>query len=159
MIGTTKPFNKVELNNPPRMTWAIGLWISLPGRSPPTANGIKARAEVNAVIKKMCIRDRTCIEIIYLRKQKSLLDKRLANAETMFAHYKKRFESGDANQLELNKIQLELLNAQNQSRLNKTALTAAEEQLRNLNGGGPIPFDATNYPEGEDPVSYTHLFG
>ena len=41
----------------------------------------------------------TCIEIIYLRKQKSLLDERLANAETMFALYKKRFESGDANQL------------------------------------------------------------
>ena len=99
----------------------------------------------------------TCIEIIYLRKQKSLLDKRLANAETMFAHNKKRFESGDANQLELNKIQLELLNAQNQSRLNKTALTAAEEQLRNLNGGGPIPFDATNYPEGEDLIDFEQL--
>ena len=99
----------------------------------------------------------TCIEIIYLRKQKSLLDKRLADAETMFAHYKKRFESGDANQLELNKIQLELLNAQNQSRLNKTALTAAEEQLRNLNGGGPIPFDATNYPEGEDLIDFEQL--
>ena len=99
----------------------------------------------------------TCIEIIYLRKQKSLLDKRLANAETMFEHYKKRFESGDANQLELNKIQLELLNAQNQSRLNKTALTAAEEQLRNLNGGGPIPFDATNYPEGEDLIDFEQL--
>lgn len=51
MIGTTKPFNKVELNNPPRITWAMGLWISLPGRSPPTANGIKAKAEVKAVIK------------------------------------------------------------------------------------------------------------
>ena len=95
----------------------------------------------------------TCIEIIYLRKQKSLLDERLANAETMFALYKKRFESGDANQLELNKIQLELLNAQNQSRLNKAALTAAEEQLRNLNGGNPITFDAT----GEELINFDQL--
>lgn len=99
----------------------------------------------------------TCIEIIYLRKQKSLLDERLANAETMFALYKKRFESGDANQLELNKIQLELLNAQNQSRLNKAALTAAEEQLRNLNGGKPITFDATDYPAGEELVNFDQL--
>ena len=99
----------------------------------------------------------TCIEIIYLRKQKSLLDERLANAETMFALYKKRFESGDANQLELNKIQLELLNAQNQSRLNKAALTAAEEQLRNLNGGNPITFDATNYPAGEELINFDQL--
>lgn len=99
----------------------------------------------------------TCIEIIYLRKQKSLLDERLANAETMFALYKKRFESGDANQLELNKIQLELLNAQNQSRLNKAALTAAEEQLRNLNGGKPITFDATDYPAGEELINFDQL--
>ena len=99
----------------------------------------------------------TCIEIIYLRKQKSLLDERLANAETMFALYKKRFESGDANQLELNKIQLELLNAQNQSRLNKAALTAAEEQLRNLNGGKPITFDATDYPTGEELINFDQL--
>ena len=99
----------------------------------------------------------TCIEIIYLRKQKSLLDERLANAETMFALYKKRFESGDANQLELNKIQLELLNAQNQSRLNKAALTAAEEQLRNLNGGKPITFDATDYPAGDELINFDQL--
>lgn len=99
----------------------------------------------------------TCIEIIYLRKQKSLLDERLANAGTMFALYKKRFESGDANQLELNKIQLELLNAQNQSRLNKAALTAAEEQLRNLNGGNPITFDATDYPAGEELINFDQL--
>ena len=99
----------------------------------------------------------TCIEIIYLRKQKSLLDERLANAETMFALYKKRFESGDANQLELNKIQLELLNAQNQSRLNKAALTAAEEQLRSLNGGNPITFDATDYPTGEELINFDQL--
>ena len=99
----------------------------------------------------------TCIEIIYLRKQKSLLDERLANAETMFALYKKRFESGDANQLELNKIQLELMNDQNQSRLNKAALTAAEEQLRNLNGGKPITFDATDYPAGEELINFDQL--
>ena len=99
----------------------------------------------------------TCIELIYLRKQKSLLDERLANAETMFALYKKRFESGDANQLELNKIQLELLNAQNQSRLNKAALTAAEEQLRNFNGGNSITFDATDYPTGEELINFDQL--
>ena len=75
----------------------------------------------------------------------------------MFALYKKRFESGDANQLELNKIQLELLNAQNQSRLNKAALTAAEEQLRNLNGGKPITFDATDYPAGEELINFDQL--
>ena len=46
-----KPFKKVDVNNPPKITLAIGLWISLPGKSPASANGISASAEDNAVIK------------------------------------------------------------------------------------------------------------
>ena len=46
-----KAFKKVDVSKPPKMTFAIGLWISLPGKSPRNANGIKAKAEVNAVIK------------------------------------------------------------------------------------------------------------
>lgn len=99
----------------------------------------------------------TCIEIIYLRKQKALLNERLSNAEAMFTHYKKRLDSGDANQLELNKIQLELLNVQNQSRLNQASLSAAEEQLQNLNGGNPITFDTVDYPEGENLINFDQL--
>lgn len=99
----------------------------------------------------------TCIEIIYLRKQKVLLDERLDNAESMFALYQKRLASGDANQLELNKIQLELLNAQNQSRLNQAALNAALEQLQNLNGGNPITFENTEYPMGENLINFEQL--
>lgn len=99
----------------------------------------------------------TCIEIVYLRKQKALLDERLGNAESMFTHYKKRLESGDANQLELNKIQLELLNAQNQSRLNQAALKAAEEQLRNLNGGISIAFEDRDYAASVGLIDFERL--
>ena len=89
----------------------------------------------------------TCIEIIYLRKQKELLDKRLKNAEQLATIYQRRVESGDANQLEINKIQLELLAARNQSRLNAAALSTAELQLYNLNGNIPIEFNDFEYPE------------
>lgn len=89
----------------------------------------------------------TCIEIIYLRKQKELLDKRLTNAEQLATSYRRKIESGDANQLEVNKIQLELLAARNQSRLNTAALSTAEEQLRNLNGNISIEFNDLEYPE------------
>lgn len=98
-----------------------------------------------------------CIEIIYLRKQQNLLKERLDNAEMMFAYYKKRLETGDANQLELNKSQLELLNAQNQSRLNQAALNTALEQLQNLNGGIPITFEDTDYPTGEGLVNFEQI--
>ena len=50
-MGTTNPFNSVELSNPPKITCAMGLWISFPGRSPPRARGIKANADVRAVIR------------------------------------------------------------------------------------------------------------
>lgn len=86
-----------------------------------------------------------CIEIIYLRKQKKLLTERLENAREMCALYDKRLKTGDANQLEVNKVHLEHLNAENQSRLNTAALDAAIEQLQNLNGGQPIDFADTDF--------------
>lgn len=64
----------------------------------------------------------TCQEIIYLRKQKQLLDQRLKNAEKLAELYRQRFANGDANRLEYNKIQLEKINANNASRLNNSAL-------------------------------------
>lgn len=81
-----------------------------------------------------------CQEIIYLRKQKHLLDERLKNAERLEALYNQRFASGDANQLELTKIKLEKINANNASRRNQSALRSQLEQLQALNGGISIEF-------------------
>lgn len=91
-----------------------------------------------------------CQEIIYLRKQKHLLDERLKNAERLEALYNQRLASGDANQLELNKIQLEKINANNASRRNQSALRSQLEQLQALNGGLTIQFDDNEY--GSSPV-------
>ena len=46
---TTK-FKTVAESNPPKITTAIGLWISLPGSPPFIANGINAKPVVKAVI-------------------------------------------------------------------------------------------------------------
>ncbi|MEI3155615.1 MAG: TolC family protein [Odoribacter sp.] len=86
-----------------------------------------------------------CQEIIFLRKQKHLLDKRLKNAERLETLYNQRFASGDANRLELNKIQLEKLNALNASRRNDATLRSQLEQLQALNGGLPIEFQAIDF--------------
>lgn len=87
-----------------------------------------------------------CQEIIYLRKQKKLLEERAANAQNLLELYQKKLEQGDANQLELNKVQLERLNTRNELRLNQTALKAASEQLQNLNGGIAIALSDEDYP-------------
>lgn len=98
-----------------------------------------------------------CQEIIFLRKQKQLLDNRLKNAERLEALYQQRFRLGDANQLELNKIQLEKINAQTASRRNASALRAQSEQLQALNGGLPLEFKDTEYSGQALLPEYTRL--
>ena len=45
-----KPFRNVDVKRPPKITFAIGLCISLPGRSPLRASGISASAlETNKI--------------------------------------------------------------------------------------------------------------
>lgn len=99
----------------------------------------------------------TCLEIIYLRKQKELLDERLENAQQLYELYRKKLEQGDANQLELNKIQLELLNARNGARLNDAALRAKTEQLQTLNGGLVVNFQSGQYPPMDLVSDFTQL--
>lgn len=86
-----------------------------------------------------------CQEMIYLRKQKRLSDDRLKNAERLEVLYHQRLASGDANQLELNKIQLEKINANHASRRNQVALRTQQEKLQALNGGLPLKFSDSDY--------------
>lgn len=79
-----------------------------------------------------------CLDIIGLQRQQALLDERLKNAEELSALYAKRLETGDANILETNKINLELLNVRTESRLNRTALGNKLKELLALNGDQPL---------------------
>lgn len=99
----------------------------------------------------------TCQEIIYLKKQKEILDNRLAKTQILEELYQKRLSSGDANQLELNKIQLEKINAQYACRRNEAALRARLEQLQLLNGGTAIDFKTAEYPSLQKLPDFTAL--
>lgn len=88
-----------------------------------------------------------CQEIIFLNKQKQLLDNRLKNARQLEKLYNQRLVAGDANQLEYNKIQLEKINAQNAGRQNESAIRSRLEQLQALNGGVSIVFNDTEYAD------------
>lgn len=99
----------------------------------------------------------TYVEIIYLRRQKKLLDNRLKNAVRLSELYNQRLEKGDANQLELNKIQLEKINVQNAARLNDAALRALLEQLATLNGGLSLDFSDKEYTGEAEFPDYTQL--
>lgn len=98
-----------------------------------------------------------CLDLILLNQQKSLLDTRRQNAEQLSALYQMRLNSGDASILEVNKIDLELLNAKNEARMNETARVAKLHELAMLNGGVAIPFTDTVYVTAEVPLSFIDL--
>lgn len=87
-----------------------------------------------------------CLDIIMLRQQQQILAERLRNAEELSAMYKKRLQTGDANIIETNKINLELLNVRTETALNQTALQGKLRELTTLNGNAPLAFDEMRYP-------------
>lgn len=98
-----------------------------------------------------------CLDLILLNQQKNLLDTRRQNAEQLSALYATRLQNGDANVLEVNKIDLELLNAKNEARMNEAARVAKLHELAMLNGGIAINFTDTAYLPVEAPQSFVDL--
>lgn len=98
-----------------------------------------------------------CLDIIMLRKQKQILDERLRNAEELSAMYARRLQTGDANIIETNKINLELLNVRTEASLNETALRNKIQELTALNGNIPVVFEEDVYPSVIFPTNYEEL--
>ena len=98
-----------------------------------------------------------CLDIIMLRKQKQILEERLRNAEALAEMYAKRLLTGDANVLETNKINLELLNVRTEASLNESALRNKMQELNALNGNIPVVFEESRYPAIPFPSDYQML--
>ena len=102
-----------------------------------------------------------CLDIVLLHQQQQLLDERLKNAEELAQMYAERLKTGDANALETNKINLELLNVRTESRTNATTLQNKLKELTALNGnlplapGRPQPAPAMPGPEALGLTDYT----
>lgn len=98
-----------------------------------------------------------CLDIIMLRQQKVILDERLKNAQELSTMYAERLKRGDANIIETNKINLELLNVKTEANLNESNLQNKLQELYALNGNTPITFNDTNYPLVAFPSDYEQL--
>lgn len=98
-----------------------------------------------------------CLDIIMLRQQQQILSERLRNAEELSAMYAKRLQTGDANILETNKINLELLNVRTEASMNETALRNKMQELTALNGNIPVVFEGADYPSVLFPGNYEEL--
>ncbi|QIU97253.1 TolC family protein [Bacteroides faecium] len=107
--------------------------------------------------EKLLLAKELCLDIIMLRQQKNILEERLRNAEELSKMYAKRLQTGDANALETNKINLELLNVKTETSLNETALRNKLQELNTLNGNIPVVFEENQYPSVPFPSDYQIL--
>lgn len=98
-----------------------------------------------------------CLDLVLLNQQKALLDQRRQNAEQLSELYATRLQSGDANILETNKINLELLNAKTEARMNEATRIAKLQELATLNGGIAIEFTDTAYTPVKELLSFEEL--
>lgn len=98
-----------------------------------------------------------CLDLVLLNQQKVLLDQRRQNAEQLSELYAMRLQSGDANILETNKINLELLNAKTEARMNEATRIAKLQELATLNGGIAIEFTDTAYTPVKELLSFEEL--
>ena len=98
-----------------------------------------------------------CLDLILLNQQKTILDERMRISERLSALFATRLAEGEANVLETNKVQLELLNAKTEARLNESARLVKLQELAVLNGGIEIPFNDTEYAPTPDILSYEDL--
>ena len=98
-----------------------------------------------------------CMDLIWLNQRRSLLAQRRRNAEQLSEMYLRRMEKGDANILETNKIDLELLNAKTEERMNETDRIAKLNELIALNGGERIDFRDSVYVSDSAPFTWEDL--
>ena len=87
-----------------------------------------------------------CIEIVYLYRQRDLLDERLSNAERLSEAYRRKMETGDATSLEANKIAVESLSARTDADLRRAELQAKIQQLNTMTGDSDDSFEDVTYP-------------
>jgi outer membrane protein TolC len=88
-----------------------------------------------------------CLDLVYHHRLQAQLERRMARTAQLRQDFQTKLDQGDANILDLNKAQLMLLSISQQSQENQTMIARLEAQLAALNGGIPIVFVDTAYPE------------
>lgn len=98
-----------------------------------------------------------CLDLVLLNKQKALYERWLKLGSELADLYKRRLELGDANALESNKVNLELLNARTEYLMNETKRQGKLDELRALNGNIPVEFADTTYLPAEEMADFDLL--
>lgn len=84
-----------------------------------------------------------CLDLVMLDKQQELINERLSNIIRIKALYEKRYESGDVNKLEMNKIILQEMNEKSALAINTNERNRKLKELIKLNAGNEIELEPT----------------
>ena len=86
------------------------------------------------------------LHVIYLNKRGAELGRRLLNTQKLVTDYQKKLDKGDVIILDVNKAKLQLLNIQNEVKLNENERQVLLTKMTELNGGIAIAINDTSYP-------------
>lgn len=84
-----------------------------------------------------------CLDLVMLDKQQKLINERLSNIIRIKTLYEKRYESGDVNKLEMNKIILQEMNEKSALAINTNERNRNLKELIKLNAGNEIELEPT----------------
>ncbi len=86
------------------------------------------------------------LQVIYLNKKTIEIKRRLFNTQNLVNGYQIKFDRGDATILDINKAKLQLLNIQNEAKLNENEKQMILTKIAELNGGNALAINDTLYP-------------
>ena len=95
-----------------------------------------------------------CIQLIYQNALSEKLKEKLSLAEQVTEAYQKKYESGDAPLLDLNKAKYDLMNAQKDYQSTVTEKEFLQSELVRLNGGVSLQLNAKTFPELSLPLDF-----
>lgn len=84
-----------------------------------------------------------CLDLITLNKQQELIRERLKNINNLKVLYQKRYDIGDVNQLEINKIKMQEMSETTSLTINQNEINRIKRELATLNNGEELPLNIT----------------
>lgn len=98
--------------------------------------------------KELFLQTKTiCYDLVYINALKAEFSRRLSHAKSIANAYQKKLDIGEANILEHNKVQLNLLNLQKELESLEIDRMVFLSQLKSLNGGISVDFSATAFEQ------------
>lgn len=91
-----------------------------------------------------------CIDLVYYNALVKELFTHLEQAKSQVSSFEKKIKVGDANVMDLNKAKVHLTSVQGKFSRAEVERKRLLSELRSMNGGNPIGFNATYYELGED---------